>query len=127
MRTSLIISAALLILTIAAGCWTGHAALALSERYVSAAEELRTLTAMGDWTRAADVVSAYIADWEDVVPRLQLLINHEDIDDITLALVRLQASISQQDSADCAAACAELRENARHIYHRDAFTLGNVL
>ena len=61
------------------------------------------------------------------MPWLQILINHDDIDDVTLALERLQAAIVAQEQSGCFEACAELRENARHIYHRDAFTLGNVL
>ena len=58
---------------------------------------------------------------------LQILINHDDIDDVTLSLERLRAAIAVQDESACIQACAELRENAGHIYHRDALTLGNVL
>jgi len=72
-------------------------------------------------------VSAYMEDWQHTVPWLQILINHEDIDDVTLALVRLQSAIRAQEKSACYEACAELKENARHIYHRDALTLGNVL
>ena len=70
---------------------------------------------------------AYLSSWEETIPWLQVLINHEDIDDVTLALERLQAGILAQEQGACYEACAELRENARHIFHRDAFTLGNVL
>ena len=38
-----------------------------------------------------------------------------------------QAAIDAMEQGSCYEACAELRENARHIYHRDAFTPGNVL
>lgn len=127
MRTSLILSIVLLALTIAAGCWTGRVAENLSDRYVSAAEELRILTGSADWSRAAEVADAYTTGWEQTIPWLQILINHEDIDDVTLSLTRLESAIAQQDAAECAYACAELKENAGHIYHRDAFTLGNVL
>jgi len=101
--------------------------MVLSRRYVSAAEELHTLSEMQDWPRAADVIAAYIDDWQRTVPWLQILINHEDIDDVTIALVKLQSAIRAQEQSACFEACAELKENARHIYHRDAFTLGNVL
>lgn len=80
-----------------------------------------------DWPRAQEIVSAYLAAWQDTVPWLQILINHDDIDDVTLALERLQAAVLAQEQPACFEACAELRENARHIFHRDAFTLGNVL
>ena len=127
MRTGLWISILLLGATLALGWWEACENRELSRRYVSAAEELRTLTDMEDWTRAAGVVTDYIEDWQHTVPWLQILINHEDIDDVTLALVRLQSAIRAQEKSACYEACAELKENARHIYHRDALTLGNVL
>lgn len=127
MRTSLIISLVLLILTIGGGILEESETRILSERYVSAAEELQIMTEKGEWLRAADTVTAYLSSWQESVPWLQILINHEDIDDVTLALERLQAAIAAQEHGSCFEACAELKENARHIYHRDAFTLGNVL
>ena len=127
MRTSLVISIMLLILTLVAGFMEEGETRILSRRYESAAEELRIMTGNWDWPRAAETVSAYLTDWQSTVPWLQILINHEDIDDVTLALEHLQAAIEAQEQGACFEACAELKENARHIYHRDAFSLGNVL
>ena len=109
MRTGLWISLLLLGATLALGWWEACENRELSRRYVSAAEELRTLTDMEDWTRAADVVTDYIEDWQHTVPWLQILINHEDIDDVTLALVRLQSAIRAQEKSACYEACAELK------------------
>ena len=127
MRTNLVIALLLLALSIGGGTLAQMQTGTLSDRYVSAAEELRILTGKAEWQRAAEVTSAYREDWQRTVSWLQMLINHEDIDDVTLALDRLQAAIEAQEQGSCYEACAELRENARHIYHRDAFTPGNVL
>ncbi len=127
MRTGLWISLLLLAATLALGWWEEGENQVLSRRYVSAAEELQTLAEMKEWSRAAEVVAAYIEDWHCTMPWLQILINHEDIDEVTLALVKLQSAIQAQEQSACFEACAELKENARHIYHRDAFSLGNVL
>lgn len=127
MRTSLIISLALLIVVIGGGMLEEMETEMLSARYVSAAEELRVMAEKSDWGKAQETVTAYMSDWEDTASWLQLLINHEDIDDVTLALVYLNAAIAAEEQAGCFEACAELKENARHIHHRDAFTLGNVL
>lgn len=127
MRTSLIISLVLLILTIGGGMLEETETRVLSERYISAAEELHVMAEKREWQRAQETANAYIASWQETIPWLQILINHEDIDDVTLALERLQAGIEAQEQGSCYEACAELRENARHIFHRDAFTLGNVL
>ena len=127
MRTSLIISLVLLMLTVGGGMLEESQTQVLSQRYQSAAQELYILTGMGEWARAEEIVAAYLASWEETIPWLQILINHEDIDDVTLALVRLQAAIDAREQPACFEACAELEENARHIHHRDAFTLGNIL
>lgn len=127
MRTNLVIALLLLALTIGGGALAQMQTSTLSDRYVSAAEELRILAAKAEWSRAAEVASAYREDWQRTTSWLQMLINHDDIDDVTLALDRLQAAIEAQEQGSCYEACAELRENARHIYHRDAFTPGNVL
>ena len=127
MRTSLMIAMVLLGLVIAGGLLEEHETQILSQRYQSAAEELRIMTGSEDWDRAAETVAAYLKDWQSTVPWLQILINHEDIDDVTLALERLQAAIEAKEQGSCFEACAELRENAGHIHHRDAFSLGNVL
>ena len=98
-----------------------------ADRYVSAAEELLILTENEEWQRAGETVESYIGSWEQTVPWLQTLINHDDTDSVTAALAQLRAGIRAQEQAMCYEACAMLRENARHLYHRDAFTLGNVL
>ena len=127
MRTNMVIALLLLALTVGGGMMAQRQTGKLSQRYVSAAEELKILTEKGEWRRAKETVSAYRADWQRTARWLQMLINHDDIDDVTLSLDRLEAAICLQEAAGCLEICAELRENARHIYHRDAFTWGNVL
>lgn len=127
MRTNLLISLVLLALTIAAGVLEEKETLRLSRQYVSAAKELRVLMEDADWDKAEETVTAYREKWQREVSWLQVLINHEDIDDVTLALERLHALIDAREQGAGYEVCAELEENARHIYHRDALTLGNVL
>ncbi len=127
MRTGLMISLVLLVLTVTVGWVEENENRKLSERYVSAAEEVHIMTEKGEWSRARETVDAYLDSWQDTVTWLQMLINHEDIDDVTLSLVRLQAALRAEDEVSSFEACAELKENARHIYHRDDFSLGNVL
>lgn len=127
MRTGLIISLLLLAATLVGGWYSSEEIQRVSDRYVSAAEELLSMAERGDWARAEETASAYLETWEQTVPVLQMIINHDDTDDVTLSLVQLRAAIRAQDEAGCFVACAELRENAGHLYHRDAFTLANVL
>lgn len=127
MRTSLCIALAVLLVTVGCGLFTGHEIRQISHRYVSASQEVLSMTEHREWQRAADTVGAYLEDWRALLPRLQMIINHEDTDSVSLSLVQLEAAIRVQDASACCIACAELRENAEHLYHRDAFTLANVL
>lgn len=127
MRTSLWISLLLLMAMLAGGYLEEAETRRISARYVSAAEELQVMAEKQEWRRAAETAKAYLSAWRDTVPWLQILINHDDIDDVTLTLERIQAAIAAQEQSSCFEACAELRENAGHIFHRDAFALGNVL
>ncbi|MBE5803774.1 MAG: DUF4363 family protein [Clostridiales bacterium] len=127
MRSRLTISLTLLAVVIVCGVMNIYVTKNISNRYVSAAEELRELTGAEDWPRADQTVQAYHQTWKDTLQWLQMLINHSDGDEVSRALERIEAGIRAQEVATCLEGCAELREAAEHIYHRDAFTLGNIL
>ncbi len=127
MKTSLRLSLVLLAVVIVGGVMNIRTTREISDRYVSAAEELRVLTQKEDWSRADEVVQAYLTSWKDTLAWLQMLINHVDGDELSQALERIEAGIQAQEKSTCLEGCAELREAAEHIYHRDAFTLGNIL
>lgn len=127
MRSSLMISLVLLAVVIVCGVANIYVTRDISNRYVSAAEELREMTKVQEWERAAETVEAYHQRWKGTLEWLQMLINHSDGDEVSRALERIEAGIQAQEIATCLEGCAELREAAEHIYHRDAFTLGNIL
>ena len=127
MRSRLFISIALLLLVVAGGMLNARVARGISDRYVSAAEELLVLTESGQWQRAADTAGAYHASWEKTLSWLQILINHEDGDSLSRALLMVESGIRTRDVSLCVQGCDEMKEAAQHLYHRDAFTLGNVL
>lgn len=127
MRSGLVISLALLAVVIVCGVMNIHVTKEISVRYVSAAEELRTLTLAGEWNRAGETVKAYHARWKDTLEWLQMLINHADGDDLSSALGSIGAGVEAQELVTALEGCAQLREAAEHLYHRDAFTLGNIL
>ena len=127
MRSRLFISLALLLLVVAGGMLNARVARGISDRYVSAAEELLVLTESGQWQRAADTAGAYHASWEKTLSWLQILINHEDGDSLSRALLMVESGIRTRDVSLCVQGCDEMKEAAQHLYHRDALTLGNVL
>ena len=127
MRTNLWVALGLLVIVIAFGVWSSGTMDGLSRRYISASEELLILAQEEQWQRADEVIAAYRESWDQTSQWLQTIIVHEELDAVDLALKRISAGIQAQDRPLCYEACAELRENAEHLSHRDAFTLGNIL
>lgn len=127
MRTNLCVAMGLLVIVVAFGIWSASTMYDLSMRYISASEELLQLTRDGQWQRAEETVDAYRESWAQTDRWAQILVIHEELDAVDMALKRIHAGIRAQDQSLCYEGCAELRENAEHLYHRDAFTLGNVL
>lgn len=127
MRTNFWVAIALLVVVIAFGLWATGTVKSLSDRYISASEELLTLTRDEQWERAGETVQAYRDSWKQTDTWMQMMIVHEELDAVDIALKRIHAGIDAQDQSLCYEACAELREYAEHLFHRDAFTLGNIL
>jgi len=127
MKTGLWLSLILLVVLLAGGVMMENATSSLSDRYVSAAEELRILVSQQQWQRAEETASAYLESWEKTKNWVQTLIDHEDTDAISIALERILAGINNRDVSICLVFCTDLQESAHHLHHRSAFTLANVL
>lgn len=127
MRTNWVITLALLAVVLGGSIWLSQRAEAVSRHFADAAEEMRTLTQAQEWDAAALQLRAFQQEWEDTLPWLQMQLNHEDADDLTLAMRTLEAGILTRNAPMCALGCAQMEESARHLYHRDAFTWANIL
>lgn len=127
MKTGVWVSILLTALTLVVGIWSGSETRALSESYITTSDELRTLAESENWQALQEETAQAQEKWQQKVPWLQMLINHEDVDDVTMALKKLQAAADMQELPMCLEACTELNECAGHLYHRDALTLGNIL
>ncbi len=80
-----------------------------------------------DWEQAERAVAAMMDEWEGTCEWLQFWVNHGDTDDVNMAMEKLEAAIEAQDLPLCLVISAELGESLRHIYHRDALRIGNIL
>lgn len=127
MRTGMIIAIVLLVVVLVGSVLTANLTYQVSQRYVAASRELLTMVESDQWERAAATLVAYQETWQETLSWLELLVHHDDTDDVTLAMARLEAGIRTKDLPLCVSSCNELQEDARHIYHRDAFALNNVL
>ena len=127
MRTNWVITLALLAAVLAGSLWLSQRAEDVSQRFAGAAAEMRQLTEAQDWEAAAHRLTALQQEWEDTFPGLQMQLNHEDTDELTLAMRTLEAGIRTQSAPLCALGCTQMEESAQHLSHRDAFNWANIL
>lgn len=127
MRTGAVIALVLLTAVLMGGTAAESAIGSLSDQYVGAAEELRILAADGEWQRAEAALEAYQHRWDQARRWLELVIQQAGIDDITLALDRLDVAIRQQDASLCGVTCTELRQCAESLRRRETLSAGSLL
>jgi len=80
-----------------------------------------------DWEKAMQAMDTMKNEWEETCEWLQFWVNHGDTDDVNLAIEQLIAAIEVQDVPLSLIIGAELGESLRHIYHRDALRISNIL
>lgn len=127
MRTEAVL-ALVLLAAVLAGCAAADRAITeLSMICVGAAEEMRILTEDGLWQRAGEAQAAYLTRWQKAAPWLQMIIHHEEITDVTMALERIGAGVRQEDTSLCAVSCMELRQYAELLHRRETLSWENLL
>ena len=114
MRTNWVITLALLAAVLAGSLWLSQRAEDVSQRFTGAAAEMRQLTEAQNWEAAAHRLTALQQEWEDTLPGLQMQLNHEDTDELTLAMRTLEAGIRTQSAPLCALGCTQMEESAQH-------------
>jgi Na+(H+)/acetate symporter ActP len=80
-----------------------------------------------NWEEAKKAVEAMRNEWEKTCQWLQLWVNHDDTDDVSLSIEQLAAAIEVKDVHMSLIISAELGESLRHIYHRDALRFSNIM
>lgn len=126
MRSKLWISLALLLTVLSGGWMLSRRTIETSDTLTAAAAELRCLSEAGDWDSAAQSLTGWQRRWETMLPGLQMTIDHADTDQVSLALLTLQAGIRTHNAPLCALGCVQLEESARHLHHRDALRWQNI-
>lgn len=127
MKSTFIITIAITVTIIALGIFTGHMAYEVSQDYVKQSQAFSAWIRQESWDDAMEALPALIKDWQTTTQWLCIFVNHSDTDNVNLALGKLQAGIETKDLPLSYWALEELEEAFRHIYHRDALTLANVL
>ncbi len=127
MRATLwiIILLAAAILTV--GLVSDHVSDGVVKEYSQQAIQIKESIKKDDWEGAGRITEDMEKKWEDTCGWLQLWVDHQDTDNVRLALKKILAAIQVQSLDSYYQADADLMESLSHVQHRDALTIGNLL
>lgn len=80
-----------------------------------------------DWERAEKIFSHCEAEWEHVSLRWKAIINHDDLRDIEISFVEMEAVLEQQELIKAQQEMATLRYYMLHVPANERVRLNNVL
>lgn len=127
MRTGTWMAVILLALVLAVGAADAWITAGISQEYTAAAEAMLKAAKKQDWQDVLEQEETVLQSWQEKMEWLQMLVDHDALDDVTMALFSVRAAAETEDAAGAVMGCYQLREAAAHIHHRDAFSLGNLL
>lgn len=79
-----------------------------------------------DWDLASNEIDKVKHKWGNIKKRWQMLIDHQEIDNIESALVRVYSWIDLEGRDDCLTELATLKLFVLHIPEREAFRITNI-
>lgn len=88
---------------------------------------LRLAILNSDWQRAETVFGDCRRQWEQISPIWRVLINHEDMRDIEVALVDLESALNAQHGWEAEKELADLDFFLRHVPETERVSWDNIL
>ena len=105
------------------GIFCGAYSSRISEEMQARVSTVASLAEEADTAQALARTRDLMGDWEKRSGLIAMWVNHEDVDEVSLGLERLEA----EEPFFARLYLAQLQEALSHIYHRDAFQLKNIL
>ena len=98
-----------------------------SQALLGQAQAARAAMDAEDWASAQTQAQQLRAGWDEAHARLQLWIDHAQLDEVSRALAGVEASVQARARAQGLMQAALLEEALRSLPERNAPALGNVL
>lgn len=127
MQRMVIISALAFLLIILIGCFCGIKSREISEEYQLAMEEIAALAETGAWEDALSLALHAEEAWNEKSRMLGMWVNHGDLDEVSRGLLHVKTALSEEKLFETMIYCREVHFALSHLYHRDAFSLKNIL
>ena len=127
MKQRIILVILLPLLIVGAGITSMLYTKGVSDALLLSCELTRQAIREEEYPLAAERIEDMQNDWLNRRERLRLLIDHPDIDQVTQMLKGIAASVEAEEQGEALLHAALLDEALRHLSHRDAPTLSNIL
>lgn len=127
MRLRIVLCLALPVCILALGTGVLLYTRSVSDALQEPIEQLETLARSSLYEDMTPQLDALDALWAQKRSVLQLFIDHEAIDNVSLELLALRAAVQSRSMPDALLAAARLREHAQHLLHRDLPLPENIL
>lgn len=115
MKKVLWISLSLLVLLLAGGLASSASLTRLTLKTQEAMALARDAAAVGDLPAAETAISEAQAEWARTEPLLNMLLNHEETDRISFAILNLDACLQTRDPDALLLRCSELIAMLEHL------------
>lgn len=79
-----------------------------------------------DWQTATKEMATVQYEWDNIKRRWQILIDHQEIDNIDSTLAKVKSWVNQESKEDCMAELATLKLFVLHIPEREALRITNI-
>lgn len=126
LKTLLILAAGLII--IFAGGTASHMYLARSAGIlIESLDALWELVEAEDWERAKEKVQSIEEDWQSTKQVWAAIVNHQEIDQLELIVVRLRQQINNEDKHWARIELSLAKSILEHVYEKERLTWGNIM
>jgi len=107
--------------------WTQHYIAARTDEIVQQLDQVESCIQGKDWNSAKVKVTQLKKTWDSTKAKWQMLLDHEELDNIEMALFRVMKWVDVQDDGEALAEMSTLRFFVTHIPHKEALRLDNIL
>ncbi|NMA95696.1 MAG: DUF4363 family protein [Clostridiales bacterium] len=94
---------------------------------VSVLNLIEDAVVQGDWDTAIENIESIEDDWEHTKKIWQVLIDHNEIDNIDSTFVKVKSWIALESMEDCITELATLKLFVLHVPERKALRITNIL
>lgn len=123
----LALSAILLVLVIGTSIFTLNTLSKNALELEQQINEIESYTINKDWSNAEKCLSSIKEDWDRVEKTWALLLDHMEIDNIEISLIKMAEYIKTKDYTLAMAEISTLKQYVKHIPEKEGFSLKNLL